>query len=343
MSDPLAGIAEAPPAVSESEAEVLVERHYGRQVSARLLVSERDRNFLLLDDEWRAVLKIASGAEDPQVTDLQVQAALFLAAGAPALPVPRILPTLSGGPTADVSIAGRQHSLRMVSFLRGEPFEPSTATPTLIRNLGSVLGRLDAALKTFRHPGENQVLAWDMRRAPELMQLVDHISDVALREQVAQTLRDFAERALPQFAALPNQVIHNDANPANLFVNDDATAIAGVIDFGDMLHAPRIVELAVAGAYLRDPGDDPLAALRQLLEGYGDAVPLSREEVEWLPLLVMTRLATTIAMRYWRHQFRDSGDAYRAATDAAEASAGGFLGRLHRVGWRAAGQALQNA
>ena len=342
MADPFAGIAEAPPGVSESEAVAMVERHYGRLVSARLLVSERDRNFLLQDGTWRAVLKIASGAEDPQVTDLQVQAALFLEREAPELPVPRILPTLNGKPTAVAEIGASEYSVRMVSFLSGQPFNSSAATSALIGHLGSTLGRLDAALQPFRHPGENQVLAWDMRRAPELSRIVEHIDDVELREQVASTFHDFAQQALPEFPALPNQVIHNDANPANLFADEQGSMITGIIDFGDMLHAPRIIELAVAGAYLRDPGDDPLASLRDLLRGYREALPLGRNEVELLPLLVMTRLATTVAMRYWRHQFRDAGDAYLAATDAAEASAGGFLGRLYRLGWRAAGQALAN-
>lgn len=344
MSDPFAGIADPPPAVAAAEAEALVEARYGRRVTARALLSERDCNFLVsASDGWRAVLKIAATGEAPEVTDFQVQAMLYLEGKDPSLPVPAIVRDLDGEAAFDHDFSGATHRVRLVSFLEGQPFEPAAADAALLADLGAVLARLDIALEEFSHPGDLQPLLWDMRRAPEVAALVDHIVEPVLRARVARTLAAFEAYALERFDALPAQVIHNDANPANLLVDPASNRIAGVIDFGDMLRLPRIVEPAVAASYLRRTDDDPLGRMTELLQGYQRIRPLGDDELFLLPLLVMTRLATTVAILAWRESIKGPDDAYLVDAQASEAKAGIFLAQLEDLGWQRAGERLCQA
>ena len=55
----------------------------------------------------------------------------------------------------------------------------------------------------------------------------------------------FTDHVLPRLASLRSQVIHNDYHLYNVLVApDDHARIVGVIDFGDMLHAPLVGEVA---------------------------------------------------------------------------------------------------
>ena len=77
--DPLAVIAQEAPAISDAAAISLMKVRYGLDVIVRSLVSERDQNFRMkAADGKRFVLKIANSAEDPFVTDFQIQALLHI-------------------------------------------------------------------------------------------------------------------------------------------------------------------------------------------------------------------------------------------------------------------------
>jgi Ser/Thr protein kinase RdoA (MazF antagonist) len=107
-------------------------------------------------------------------------------------------------------------------------------------------------------------------------------------------------------------------------------SIAGVIDFGDMIRAPLIIEVAIAASYLRSDADDALAELVAFVAAYNDVTPLEDRECSLLYDLVRMRLATTIAIRYWRMSARPTGDAYlqKALT---EHGAEQFLARIGEV------------
>ena len=73
----------------------------------------------------------------------------------------------------------------LVSYVPGRPLEGETPQPGLARALGRSLAQLDAALSDFEHPGQSQVLLWDMQRASELRGLMRHVDDADLRAVVA--------------------------------------------------------------------------------------------------------------------------------------------------------------
>jgi Ser/Thr protein kinase RdoA (MazF antagonist) len=63
-------------------------------------------------------------------------------------------------------------------------------------------------------------------------------------------LAHFMQQVQPRLGGLRHQVIHNDLNPYNVLVDpQDHITTVGLIDFGDMVQAPLINELAVACSY----------------------------------------------------------------------------------------------
>jgi Ser/Thr protein kinase RdoA (MazF antagonist) len=325
-------IAVPAPEAPDIEVADLLMREYGLQGELSPLVSERDQNFRLDETNGRQfVVKIANSTEPAQITDFQIQALLHLEASDCTIAVPRVIRTLGGEASSSIPIANTSHVLRVVSYVPGRPIEGTVPGPGLAYALGQCLAELDRALGDFSHPGESQVLLWDMQRASELRDLMAHVSDPDLRAMVTMCLDDFEERVAPLFPALRSQVIHNDLNPGNILITDTEPAtVTGVIDFGDMLRAPLIVDVAIAAAYLRSTDDDALAATQALVAGFDSIVSLEARELELLFDLIRMRLATTITILHWRKSARSEEDAYLKKA-LGEQGSEHFMRHLNRI------------
>lgn len=331
--DVFSAVASRPPEFDTAEASAIAETHFGIACTASALVSERDQNFLLnTRDGEKFVLKIANAKEDRVVTEFQLAALAHIEANAAEQRLaPRIVATRDGEPAIVVTKDGESHLCRVVTYLPGLLLADVAVTPELSRNFGRFIAALDSALSSFDHPGARQVLLWDMQRALKLRKLLRHVTDPTARTLVEKTLDEFETLLLPGLDRLPTQVIHNDANPGNVLVGQDAVRVVGVIDFGDMLRAPRIVEVAVACAYLRELQADPLTLIRAFVAGYHSVNPLAPAELRVLHAAIKTRLATTIVVMAWRSSLRESDDAYLLQTQSSEDDALDFLRRLDNV------------
>ncbi|HVQ54542.1 MAG TPA: aminotransferase, partial [Thermoanaerobaculia bacterium] len=87
--------------LTQEDAVAIARRLYGLAAAARPLPSERDQNFALSTERGAFVLKISGAAEKREVLDLQNDALVWLAARAPALPLPRLVPTTAGAAIAE--------------------------------------------------------------------------------------------------------------------------------------------------------------------------------------------------------------------------------------------------
>lgn len=342
-ADPLAVIAAPAPPVDAAAAVRIAREHYNLSAEARELVSERDRNFHLVSDDGRAfVLKIANAAEHPGVTDFQVRALLHIAAHNTGIAVPEVVPTRDGCYAFELETGAGPHVTRLVTFLDGVVMRSRPLTTVLARNFGGYAARLGSALRGFEHASAGHALLWDMQRVERVCDLVECIEDAALRARVSACLDDFLETILPRFAGLRAQVVHNDLNPDNVLLEaHDASKVAGVIDFGDMLSAPLIVDVAVAASYLRAFDGDPLRYIRAFVEAYHAVVPLEREEIALLPNLVRVRLAMTTAILHWRLGERGPDDPYLGGAASSESTAARFLARLDELPETRGGTAFQ--
>ena len=306
LLDPL--ILAAPPVIDVARLADAVAACWGLRGGLVPLGGERDRNFRLdRADGPPLLVKVAHPDEDPAITDFQTAALRHLARTGPDLPLPRIIAAHDGAtvvafPAGD----GRPCRLRVLTYLPGRVM---TEAGRAARALGVLTARLDRALEGFAHPADTRRLLWDIREAPALRAFLGGVSDPSLRDLAAAALDRFEAEGAGALAGLPMQVIHNDLNPHNVLA-DEAGNLAGIIDFGDMLRASRLQEVATACAYLLGPEEAPLAGPAAFLAGYRTVLPLPPEEAALLPLLMATRMAMTVLITHWRAGRQPENAAY---------------------------------
>ena len=291
-----------PPAFSRAEAVHIATQNFGIEAEVTPLGSERDQNYMLRTKSGkRFTLKIANHAEQLEVVDFQNQALLHVAARDTSIPLPRVIPARDGQLHNSIEKNGKTHILRVLSWVDGSVLQETSIESALGLKLGEFLATLGAALKGFDHPGSNPPLLWDMKRAAGLRDLLIHIDDTELKRLISQTLDQFENNCKPVLDNLRTQVIHNDMNCGNVLLDKaDPTRISGIIDFGDMVKSPLIIDLAVAASYQLHESDDPLAGALPLIAGYHRVTPLQPLELKILTDLIRTRLITSLLINSCR-------------------------------------------
>jgi 4-aminobutyrate aminotransferase-like enzyme/Ser/Thr protein kinase RdoA (MazF antagonist) len=283
-----------------AEAERIARDLYGLAVTASLLPGERDCNFRLhTADTGEFVLKLLDVAAGAESMDCLVSVLGHMAEQDPSLPVPRLFPTQWGEPVGRFSADGVDYAACLVSFLPGRLLPALPPSAALLQNLGATLARVDRAVQGFFHPSLTRRLAWDVRRLPELAQFGSCIDSAPLREAV-ERVSDTFRGCLPRLRGLRSQAIHGDCHAGNLLVDVNRDSICGVLDFGDMIHAPLIFEPAVAMSELLTEAVAPLDSVARVLYGYAQSQTLQTAEVELLYDIVTARHAVTVLVHAWR-------------------------------------------
>jgi 4-aminobutyrate aminotransferase-like enzyme/Ser/Thr protein kinase RdoA (MazF antagonist) len=291
-------ILEHSPAFSSEDATRLAHTLYNLQATAIPLPSERDQNFLLQTEEGeRFVLKIANGTERRSMLEAQNRVMDHLSKSIPFCP--RVIQNLDG---EDISLVqatdGQTNFTRLVTYLPGKPLgNLKYHSEELLYDLGTKIAQLTSALDGFDHPALHRDFHWDLANGLRITrQNLDLIHGIKLREIVQKLVSQFEQYTAPLLPGLPCSIIHNDANDFNLLAGDRDgpysrnQSIAGLIDFGDMLHSYTVGDLAVAVAYAILGKPDPLAAAAQVIKGYQTTRPLEEKELSALFGLVCMRL-----------------------------------------------------
>lgn len=310
---------------------------YGVDASATALASERDQNFLLTAASGgKFVLKISNALEDRVFLDAQREA-MAIAAERTGLS-PRVLPLRDRGEwigEAD-GADGVRHLVRLVTYVEGTPAgEAARLSAEYRRDVGCSVGAIDHALEGFDHPAARRAFHWDFACGVAVCR--EHLAlvrDAELRALVSGLLDSFERDTGPLLAKLPRSVIHNDANDHNVIVRDDGDLyerhqrVAGIIDFGDMVHSYTVGGLAIAAAYSALGARDPLAAAADVVAGYHTRRPLSELELRVLFGLVRLRLCTSVCMA--AHQMAQRpDDEYLAISQQSIAKTLPILARVH--------------
>jgi hydroxylysine kinase len=266
---------------------------FGVQGELEPLVGERDQNMLLTTAEGeKFVLKVSGHLEDPLVTELQTDALLHLEKTSPEIPVPRIVPTrhgLSAGTFA--GDGGVEHIIRLLTHVPGITFDDaSEVSREDLRTIGAFQGRVCRALASFHHPAADHFMPWDI--ANGLLDSDELWLGASIgTHEIAGPLRGrMAERVLPAMKKLRSQIIHGDAHVGNLLrPSADSHRVCGLIDFGDMVEAPMVIDLAVSAASFIGASQDAIGAVVSLAQGFNEVVPLSEDETGLLYDLILAR------------------------------------------------------
>lgn len=305
MTSPLGAILTSdPPVFPADRAAALLDDHWAITGALTALTSERDVNYHVAGPAGEFVLKLANPAEPAGETDLQTRALIHLE-GAD-LPVPRVVRTRAGA----CEVILPEGCLRLLTWVQGKPLHQAPRSDAQRRAIGSLAGRLARALAPFRHPAARRDLIWDIRHAARLRPLLPAIADPGMRALANAALNRFERDLAPHLPHLPTQVVHNDLNPHNVLVDaGDPDRVSGVLDFGDMVETPRLLDLGIAASYLVDPARaaNSIDVVRQ---GYEADYPLTGEERRLLPLAVQTRLLTTLTITAERARLYPGNAAY---------------------------------
>ncbi len=203
-----------------------------------------------------------------------------------------------------------------MSFLPGRLLAESSLNGALLQNVGATLARVDRALQGFFHPSLTRRLAWDVRRLRRTGGIQQPPSNRrSLRESVGERLPAHFATACRGCAACAARPFMATATPATFWWLPMAGRSAGILDFGDMIHAPLIFEPAVAMSELLTEAAAPLDSVAAVLQGYAQVQALQSDEVELLYDIVTARHATTLLVHAWRRQHDRQGA--RAAGAAA--------------------------
>jgi 4-aminobutyrate aminotransferase-like enzyme/Ser/Thr protein kinase RdoA (MazF antagonist) len=319
----------APPSISVDDAEDLAHRVYGLTGRAIPLSGERDSNFkLTTGDDCHYVLKVIDPQADAAVVECQSLALAHLAAQAPDLPIPRVLPGKSGATVGLGMVDGVAYRVRLIEFMRGDLLANTTPDASLLGILGGTLGRLDQALRGFFHLALSQRIVWDVRQAPALLPYIDYLASPVSRDLVRKALEPLCNPPAA-LLALRAQAIHGDFHPGNILIDKTHAACSGILDFGDMIHAPIVLEPAVAMAEFLIQGSASRENLSAILKGYCDVQTLEGDDIEALYGLVTARIATAILVFAWRCRHDKAG---AQATAESFAFAEESLGVLAAVG-----------
>lgn len=328
-----AALSTAAPSLAPDEVRALVWRLYGIDGSVKSLVGERDQNCCLeTADGRRYVVKISNPSEPVAVVDFQIAALEHIARVAPGLPAPRVVRTLCGQARDSVTLAdGLPASVRMLTYLDGVQIRETPRTAAQRRAMGTFLAELNLALRDFHHPSATHDLLWNVSAAHHLAPKLDAIEDGPRRALAESFMRRFTEHVLPRLPALRSQVIHNDYHLYNVLVApEDHERIVGIIDFGDMLHAPLVGEVATAAAFHMAGSADPFEGAAQFVGAYHATLPLSEMEQEVVADLMATRHLITVLISEWRAKRYPENRAYIMRHNPASWEALALMAELSR-------------
>ncbi len=282
----------------------LVLTHYGISVTCTPLAGERDLNFRCVstssagDAEY--IFKVQSITEKSLIV-AQNQVLEFLHEHASnvdprdfSLTEPKLVTSVNGESLIELP----DHRLgRLLTWVPGTLWsDESTHNEKQLASLGKAVGLLDSALSKFPISDgfANHDFGWNVLQTANLLSHVDLVADEKFREIVRRTLSECVDMILPKLSQMPSQVIHNDGNDNNVVMVADN--VVSLIDFGDIIVAPRICGLAVAAAYGIEHENDPIFGILPLVSGYHQASPLQADELAVLFPLIKTRIATSIVM-----------------------------------------------
>ena len=192
--------------------------------------------------------------------------------------------------TRTVETPAGPRTLRLHTWIEGRLLATvSPRTPDLRQSWGRACGQLSAALAELDYPAARRHCKWDPLRVMEAEHLQTYLTEV----QRGLTTPFFDRLRAVDFSDLRKQVNYNDAHEHNLLVGEDAR-VSGVIDFGDAVYTATVCEVAIACAYAGMDAQDPLGAMREIVEGFTDDRPLLEPELALLYDLVCARLLLTV-------------------------------------------------
>ncbi|MCA9715032.1 MAG: hypothetical protein KC468_10135, partial [Myxococcales bacterium] len=191
----------APPELTLETAAQLARELWGVDGEPSPLPSYIDANVRLRPQSGPGVvLKVANAGEPREELELQNAAMTHVDARLPGA-CPRPLATRDGRTVVALTLAGRRHLARLVSFLPGQLYADARPQDDALRaSLGRFMGRLDVALADFDHPAADRYIRWDILRADWVAEQLDAIQQPRRRALARGWITRYLEELRPRLA-----------------------------------------------------------------------------------------------------------------------------------------------
>lgn len=258
------------------------------------LVSFEDQNALITCSSARYVFKIANKRWPVEFLDMQHQVMEHLTVSLPDLSFSK--PIVSSEGSSLITIDG--FTVRILSFLEGEIFAKAKKSADLYHHAGQFLGRFSTAMQNYAHPAaQRDDDLWNLDNVISCKVYLDEVADLDTRDRINRLFTVYENDIMPVVKGLRKAVIHGDANEQNFLVDKvQVNKISGLIDFGEMIYASQINDLAIALAYLLLDEEDIKMASAQIIAGYCKEFILEDKELSIIYYLAAMRLVTNITM-----------------------------------------------
>ena len=300
---------------------------------SNLPLSRRTRNLMLNTSAGRKVIKRYRARLD--VSTIVYSHSILERLAELQFPAVRVSTT----PAVETFVSLNSGNYALFDFVDGKNYSLSFFPPayrnTLINIAGKTLGRLHSALAGFMPDGQHHLgfvsytgdwrrnLAWHAAKVDEMKEKSRSLSNADDRthanwlvqncsyildelSQVDETLRN---------SALTRLIIHGDYGLHNLVFGQD---VVTPIDFESSRLEWRLSDLVSALSRLRyRNGVYNFESIRNFLEGYQSAYPISDDEWQYLPL-VWRFHKLRASLIYWNSYFETGGPARKliSARDA---------------------------
>lgn len=239
------------------------------------------------------------------------------------LPVPAVMPDLAGRALYEHVRGDVLVLMQLTEWLSDPPLGEVRVDRPLLKSVGETAAQVSMGLQGLEPPVPASH-SWELVRTRESVGAVlDEVGDVRVAQLVREALDVFDRRLAPLLSHLPWCVVHHDLHDSNLLVGASPggrRCITGILDFGDMVRAPRVAELSVAAAYAARNTTDPRGALIDVAAGWSSKLDLTRDEARALLPAAIARLAVNSAI--WASRMSGPRASY------ARARVGGSTGAL---------------
>jgi 4-aminobutyrate aminotransferase-like enzyme/Ser/Thr protein kinase RdoA (MazF antagonist) len=284
---------------SEELIKEIVKENYQISVNVKSLNGYDDQNFLLKDkNSNKYILKVSTDEHGLEFLDAQIKIINHLSKSDISEKFQHYLENHEHQELTRYVHDGKNYYIRILTFLEGDFWGDCKNLPdNTFVDLGSVLGKMDNALKDFSHTAMHRRYMWDVSNAADANAKLQFIKSHEKRRVAAYFLLQFETEALPVLASLRHAYIHSDANDYNILIKENR--VSGIIDFGDSVYTALINNLAIACTYAILNNTNPLKAATLIVKGYHLSHPLQEKEVELLYYLIAARLCISLTQSAW--------------------------------------------
>lgn len=273
--------------------ELLKEQFGFQEVSLKKLNGYENCNYLLESEGDKYIFKTYLYAESLiDLIEAENETLLFLQKTSPSF-YPKPIKFESGKFIDTFIIDDKRTICRLLSYLEGDFAGDVEMDTKYLKSLGVFLANTNILLQSFNdYILRARTLEWDLKNALLNRKYLLDIPDTKDRKIVSYFFNQFEEKVIPVLPSLRKQIIHNDANEWNVLVKDGE--VSGIIDFGDLVYAPLINELAIAITYACYDKENPLNFACQILKAYNEILLIEEKEIEILYYLIAGRLCTSV-------------------------------------------------